>query len=362
MTDNSQTVKNEINLFEFLKSFWDGKIIIILITVLSLIIGAGYNYLLPEPINKFKYSLKIKSSGNSEFLKFVPIYNFLNTTEPDLRGINLTGLKDFPDSGPPVILNQPKLLNEKILDKFIRELMDFEELILILKTNNKIATNIRKFSTDDQEKVLFDYVKTFTINEPKKGEINHVLNFLWKDDEDLGPEILEKTLKLTLENMINSFYKELDDLLEIKINAIINQDKRKVAYLLEQSAIAKKLNISDNQVDRIDVQSNLSFRFNIIDAYYLRGYKAIDMEIALIEGRKYEFFQYLKKELEKIKLQKTRWIDYNMYLLEKNLLEDHENTPINLIILLVAGLLAGMLFVIILNAFKSQINHRKKTK
>ncbi len=359
MNNKSQTFENNISLFELLKSIWDGKIKIILVTIILTLVGIGYNYSLPDKVNTFKYSLKINSSDNSEFIKFVPIYNFLNTAESDLTGIGLTGLKD-PGSVRSFSPKNQKLLNEKMVDKFIQELMDFEELILALKSDETITKKISELSIKDQEKILFNYAKSFSIDVPNEDSIK-VLNFLWKGQQDIVPGIIEKTLSLTLNNLIVSFYKELDDLLNIKINAVVNQDKRKVAYLLEQSAIAKKLNISDNQVDIINLaQSNVSFNMNTIDAYYLRGFKAIDMEIRLIEGRKYEFFQYLEEELSKIKKQKTKWIDYNIYLLEKKLMADQvENSPISLKILVVLGLILGILYTLILNVIKSRNFSRK---
>ena len=360
MKKKFQTFKDEVNLFQLFISIWDGKIKIILITIISVLVGVVYNNSLPEQIKTLKYSLKINSSTNSEFIKFVPIYNFLNTAESDLTGISLTGLKE---SGAitPIATNSPKLLNEKILDKFIQELMDFEELIFTLKTNEKISKKISEFSNKDQERILFNYAKLFSINMPTRKVSSHILNFLWNEDKDVGREIIEKTLNLTLNNLIKEFYKELDDLLRIKINAVINQDKRQVAYLLEQSAIAKELNIADNQAENINSsQSNVSFNINTTEAYYLRGYKAIDMEIKLIEGRKYEFFQYLQKELEFIKKEETRWVDYNIYLLESNQIPNKKNTPINLKILIAAGLLAGILFVVISDALIFHINRRKK--
>lgn len=361
MIKQSKVLKDEVNLFQLLKSIWDQKIKVILITIIFGLVGTGYNYTLPEQINKFKYTLNIKSSANSEFIKFVPIYNFLNTSESDLTGISLTGLKET-DGITATSTATPKLINEKILDKFIGELMDFEELILTLKNNEKISKKISELSETEQERILFNYAKLFSISLPKDGNsTNHILSFIWEEDRDVGSKILGKTLNLTIDNLRDQFYDELDNLLNIKINAVINQDKRKIEYLLEQSIIAKELDIADNQVENINLtQSNVSFNINTIDAYYLRGYKAIDAEIFLIKNRKYEFFEYLKEELSKIKQEKTKWVDYNIYLLEISVY-DVENKRISLNILIAAGLLAGMLFVVISDALIFHLNRQKKT-
>ena len=317
-----------------------------------------------QEVNTYKYSLKIKSSDSSEFVKFVPIYNFLkiqaNLSSPSLSGLQLQNETNSQD------VQQPKTLSDEILQKFIQELTDYEELIFTLQNNEKFTKKISGLSKKDQEKILFNYAKSFSINSVSSVLDNQssekILNFLWKGDQDIVPEILEKTFNLTLENFTQSFHNELNDLLKIKIDAVINEDKRKVAYLLEQSAIAKKLNIIDNQLAINNFSSsNVLFNFNTDDAYYLRGYEAINTEIKLIKERKYEFFQYLKNELENAKQKKTKWVYYNIYLLEKELIKNlSENSPVSLKIIGLLGLILGMLYVLISRAFIAQINDRKK--
>ena len=357
MNKKSLANESDINLFELLKVIWDDKIKVIVITIISILIGVGYNYILPKEVNTYKYSLKIKSSDSSEFVKFVPIYNFLkiqaNLSSPSLSGLQLQNETNSQD------VQQPKTLSDEILQKFIQELTDYEELIFTLQNNEKFTKKISGLSKKDQEKILFNYAKSFSINSVSSVLDNQssekILNFLWKGDQDIVPEILEKTFNLTLENFTQSFHNELNDLLKIKIDAVINEDKRKVAYLLEQSAIAKKLNILDNQLAINNFSSsNVLFNFNTDDAYYLRGYKAINTEIKLIKERKYEFFQYLKNELENAKQKKTKWVYYNIYLLEKELIKNlSENSPVSLKIIGLLGLILGMLYVLISRAFNS---------
>ena len=362
MNKKSLADESDINLFELLKIIWDDKIKVIVITIISILIGVGYNYILPKEVNTYKYSLKIKSSDSSEFIKFVPIYNFLKIHETNLSGISLSGLQ-LQNKTNSQDVQQPKTIGDEILQKFIQELTDYEELIFTLQNNEKFAKKISGLSKKDQEKILFNYAKSFSINPVLNNEASEkFLNFFWKGDQDIVPEILDKTFNLTLDNFKQSFYNQLDDLLKIKIDAVINEDKKKVAYLLEQSAIAKKLNIPDNQLAINNFSSsNVLFNFNTDDAYYLRGYKAINTEIKLIKERKYEFFQYLKNELENSKQKKTKWVYYNIYLLEKELIKNRsENSPVSLKIIGVLGLILGMLYVLISRAFIAQINDRKK--
>ena len=70
----------------------------------------------------------------------------------------------------------------------------------------------------------------------------------------------------------------------------IDRNKERIQYLREQSAIAKELGIETNRLDANALsqssQNAISFSVNSNDVpFYLRGYKAIDKEIALIESR-----------------------------------------------------------------------------
>ena len=91
-------------------------------------------------------------------------------------------------------------------------------------------------------------------------------------------------------------------------------------YLKEQSAIAKELNIIDNQIDNVNLtQSSVSLNINTADiAYYLRGYKAIDKEIDLIENRDYKRFKFIEEELNFFKAQNIKFADYYVYLMYYN--------------------------------------------
>jgi len=68
-------------------------------------------------------------------------------------------------------------------------------------------------------------------------------------------------------------------------------DKKRIQFLLEQSAIAKELVIETNRLDANALsqssQNTISLSVSSTNdvPFYLRGYKAIDKEISLIESR-----------------------------------------------------------------------------
>ena len=74
MKKNSIISDNELDLVELIKTIWDGKIKIVLITVILVAINYGYNQQLPKPKpqeNLYKNLVTIKKADRSEFYKFL---------------------------------------------------------------------------------------------------------------------------------------------------------------------------------------------------------------------------------------------------------------------------------------------------
>ena len=327
---NSKKIQNdEIDLSKLLIMLWKNKAKIALITIFSFSVAFVFNNSQqPEVKNTYKYSLAIKPSKNMEFIKLEPILNFINVYQKDT--------------------------NEQIFDKYLRDLMDYEELISILKNNKKIRENLAALPQNDRQQRLFDYAKLFTIVFLEKPEKNDaLLRFVWHDQKE-GINIIEQTLKLTLINFQKSFFNEIEQILEMKKNSLINNDTKRIEYLIEQNLIAKELNLPDNTVDSVNLsQSSVSFNFNSNDvAYYLRGYKAIGKEISLIKARKYKHFQDYQDQIKLLNNPDVQWVDYNIFFLEKELLSEPQPN-INLILSIIVGLIIGIFYVVLLQKFKS---------
>ena len=141
----------------------------------------------------------------------------------------------------------------------------------------------------------------------------------------------------------------------MKKKILINKDAERLEYLKEQSAIAKELNIIDNQIDNINLsQSSVSLSINTASiAYYLRGYKAIDKEIELIENRDYLNLKFIEQEINDFKDTEIEFVKYNVYLMDHNSLKD---TKLILVISILLGLIVGIFYVLISNAFQAKKN------
>ena len=340
MKKNITSNNDEIDLIASLQIIWNGKWKILLITLITFLIGVGYDY---RSSKAYSNSLIIKPSDNFEFTKILSIYNFFkDNSETD----NFEASQSFQV--------QENQINSIFLNKFYKELIDFEEFIEVISDTDNVKNNISNFNIDQQKVELFKYANLLeVINKEDKL----VLNFEWHNSGE-AINILEDTINLTLLNLEKKTFKDFDLNLEISKKRAIRKDMERLDYLLEQSLIAKELDISENQVDNVKLsQSNVSFNINTSDlAYYLRGYKAIDMEIKLIKKRNYAKYSNLEQELSELKKLNINWINYNIYLVKSKLIKD---TRLILIISIMLGLIIGVIYVAIQNAFKTSISLRK---
>ena len=339
MKKNSPLYDDEIDLIALFKIIWDGKIKILLITIISFFLGFVYNSQIPV---NYTNSLTIKPSKPTEFLK-------LENTNKLLKS-KLLKSNQSNQSNQSIQSNQLNQLNQLYLDRFINELDDYEEFLLSIQNTKKIQEHFSKINIKDQEKELFKYAKSLNIVFPKKNEQNYIINLKWHNSEE-AQKILQDTLNLTSKNLKERIDLEFEELLKFEKRLLLSADRIRLDYLREQSAIAKELNIIDNQIDNVNLsQSSVSLNINTADiAYYLRGYKAIDKEIELIETRDYQNLKLIEQEINSFKAQKIKLADYNIYLMDVKLLKD---TKLILVISILLGLIVGIFFVLISNAFQ----------
>ena len=286
MNKNSPLYDDEIDLIALFKIIWDGKIKILFITLISFFVGLGYNSQIP--IN-YLNSLTINPSNDIELIKLANIQKLIKSNQS----------------------------NQSNLVRFINELEDYEEFLLIARDTKKIQENISKLNIEDQEIELFKYAKLLEIVKPKKDEESFTIDYKWHDPDE-AKKIFQETLNLTSKNLKRSIALELSQLLEFEKKLLINKDEVRLDYLKEQSAIAKELNIIDNQIDNVNLsQSNVSLNISTADiAYYLRGYKAIDKEIELIENRDHQNLKFLEQEINDLKNKEIEFVKYNVYLMD----------------------------------------------
>ena len=347
MKKNSYLHDNEIDLIVLSKIIWDGKIKILLITTIAFLVGFGYDSGIPK---NYLNSLTINPSKNTEFTKIENIKKLLISNQ-SIQSFQSNQSNQLDQSNQFNQRNQIKVGNQLYQSLFIKELEDYEEFLLVLKNTKKVQEQFLKIKIEDQELELFKYAKLLEIVKSKKNEESYIINFKWHDPNE-AIKILQETLNLVTINLKNLIHSEFFQAIEYEKKILIDNDRQRLDYLREQSSIAKELNIIDNQIDNLNLnQSNVSLSINTADiAYYLRGFKAIDKEIELIENRSYQNFKLIQKELDSLKKDNFKWADYNVYLMDIKSLKDTKKI---IVISILLGLIIGVFYVLISNAFQS---------
>ena len=171
---------------------------------------------------------------------------------------------------------------------------------------------------------------------------------------------MQDILNLTSKNLKRSIDLELLQLLEFEKRLLLSKNLNRLDYLKEQSAIARELKIIDNQIDSVNLsQAAVSLNISTADiVYYLRGYKAIDKEIELIQNRESQNLKFIEQEIKDFKDTEIEFVKYNIYSMKSNSLK---NTKSILTTSILLGLIVGIFYVLISNALQSQ-TLSKKTK
>ena len=333
----------EIDLGEIFKILWNLKIKIALIALISFVIIIGYDNSKPEEPNVFKNTLTIKSAKENEFFILKSLQNeIVNVNEfgKDTLKKNLTDVTNY---------------NVRVLHRFIEELLDYQELVSVLKKNENIKKEISQLSEYDKQQKLYGYTKLFTVEKSPSETQNHeyTLRFTWQGDQRESIDILDQVLKLASMNLRASILKELEDNYKNEKEFIVNRDLRRIKYLLDQSELAKKLGIiSSVNKYNFDLSKNLDYsENNLAIPYYLRGSDAIDMEINLFKNRKYLELEDIENKISLLQKRDIKFVDYNIFLLNSKL--QNANNTLSLSLKILLSLIIGVVCAFIFNAFQS---------
>ena len=286
----SQTYDDEIDLFELFQTIWEGKWKIILTTFIAAVMGVVFVTVKP---NSFEVSTTIHSGKQSVFLKYTSLNDLLKNE----------GMLYQLETNP----NGYIFDDASVFKMFIAEFNDYEEMVDAVGSSEFVQKSIKDLDDDNKQRALIGFAKAFELKAPSNNEKNSTLSFVWHDATE-GAKLLNDAIRQTLSNTKNisvSSVNELADAIDIinkrnleklrnKLSLIeknqCEQDRKRVQFLLEQSAIAKELGIETNRLDANALsqssQNAISLSVNSNEVpFYLRGFKAIDKEIAMIESR-----------------------------------------------------------------------------
>ena len=198
MNKNYPTHKDEIDFVFLIKSIWSQKLRLIIITLVSTLIGIGYAYLKPT---LYSIKLKIGTSSSSEFIKFLPLNEYLDS-------ISIYKKEDEASE------NIAKINAKYILSRFIEEFLDYEELTLVLKKNSHVKNKISQLTKNEQDIHIFNLAKNFKIEKlitTSDNNNDYIIKFKWHNVDE-AKEILDETIFLIIENLEKNIFVDLTNM------------------------------------------------------------------------------------------------------------------------------------------------------
>lgn len=343
MNKKSFKYNDEIDLIKLIKIIWYYKIKIILITLFTTVLISGYGNMTKKP-DLYELSIGITVNKNSEFDTLL----YLN---------RIAYGEDYLEKstyGKKVSKSKGKIsLSAIYLEKFLEELMDYEEFLYILKNKNYIEKNTSQIP-------LYTYAKSLILEKDNSiGSNGYILEFSWHNADD-AKEILNETLKLVSLNLKNNIFKEIERYAETINRLSVYSDQRKIQYLKEQSLIAKRLNIKENQLttETINNFTNSDWDSEENFSYYLRGYDAIDKKISSIQDREYTDLINIQKEIAYLKKNNFIWAKYNIASTNVRLIKEYSYIR-SIITAVIIGLVIGLIYAFVANEFQSRRPNRK---
>jgi LPS O-antigen subunit length determinant protein (WzzB/FepE family) len=366
MSENRRLPDDEIDFFEVFKALWNAKYKIFIITAVTAILGLSFSLTKP---NYFYVETDIRKGNNSVFFKYKTINDLLENTN----------------------LNSELTINpEVVFTMFVNEFRDYEEMVNVLSKNEFVIQSIQQLDDDSKHKRLIEYAQLFDIEFSATSKSR--LTFKWHDVEE-GKVLFTRAITETLENVKKTIINDVKVLalsrdmaikhelenLEVQLKQAEKISSYKLTkrkrFLLEQSSIAKELSIKGNTLDFNTLsgsESGLTLSLNAESVpYYLRGYMAIDNELALINSRSVEEQrimvdsvmdliheietrksdiapQQLRNSLDDIKeVNPNSWVIFNFALATS---ESTFNRLKLFVLSAFLGLILGVIYILILNA------------
>ena len=392
MAKNSKKNNDEINLIEMIYTLWVGRWKLAAAVVISLIAVLTYQSIKTK---NFTAITEIKPIGNIKLNKFLMINTLIDNTYSNNNVANtseIDAIREEPDK------KSPKITSSILLNLYVDVLNDRKVFENAIREFNLIEASQYNNEQEYNEAIirLASLVKILSPN-PKKKILEtsyFTINFIYDDDkkwksvliyvDELANKLVKKLLIEEYNNTLSLLKIEQKHQIEdvsIKINNKLNDYNREtfnhLAYLAEQSAIARKLGIAKNtiEVQTFSTKNALLSNVKTDSPFYLRGYEAIDKEIELIrlrKGKDKKAFIVGLFELEKKKraIEQDQTIERLKLALQSTLQSANNEfsaASLNLaatnfeykdsnkltMIAMVIGLMAGIFYVLISNALQS---------
>lgn len=377
MVKNNQIDNDEINLIELMQTVWEGKWKIAVAVVISFIVAISYQSIQTKI---FTAITEIKPTNSLEINKYFALnninFNFQKITKSNLLNLYIDTLND-----KSIFEDAMRKLNLLDASQYIDE-QKYNEAIIKLASSVKILSPIINKKKEGNLEISYQSIN-FTHHDVQKWK--NVLIYADELANQLVKKIMLEDYNSTLSFLKQNREFQLNDTQTKIENALKDYDRKsadRLQFLREQASIARKLEVAKNTIEAQTFSTKNSMVANIKTdtPFYLRGYEAIEKEIELIESRvdKQAFVgELLELEQKKRNLEQDKTIERIELAFQATPLANnkkfsatstnHNTTKFEykknylIVVAIVIGLIVGILYVLISNAFQSFRVFRKKT-
>ena len=272
---------DEIDLLEFVQTIWDGKFKIAGVIVIAVLGVVGF--FLTQPAPSFIAKTEVKPI-TSDMVNRYQISNSIGFFE--VNAANLRGL--FIEQLDARLLFEDAFRKYAVLDKNDYETEeDFSDSITATASKVRVLPPINVDGTAKGESRKHWTIE-FEFNDEEKW-LNVLADVKAKANQNVR-ELIKADFSTTLAAAQKKSAFEIEDISTTIDNALSDYDRKaddRLAFLREQSAIARKLGVKNNTIETQSFGGKNSVVTNVKTdtPFYLRGFEAIEKEIALIEAR-----------------------------------------------------------------------------
>ena len=297
---------DEIDLMEFFQTIWDGKFKIAGVILMAVLGVVGFFHTQPPPSFTAKTEVKPITSDIanryqiSNSLGFFEVYSDKGKNDGQDKDKN-----DGQDTDKAKAV--VRFLDELFIEQLDTRLLfedAFRKYAVLDKNDYETETDFNKAIIELAAAISL--LPPINVDGTAKGESRRhwTIEFEFNDKEkwlnalaDVKAKANQNVRKLIRDNFTTTLAAaekkkafEIEDISTTINNALSDYDRKaddRVAFLREQSAIARKLGVKNNTIETQSFGGKNSVVTNVITEmpFYLRGYEAIEKEIELIEAR-----------------------------------------------------------------------------
>lgn len=295
---------DEIDLIDMFSTLWEKKVTIFLVSLLFLLAGVFYQFITP---GKYVGEIVLRGPIGAQLVSYAPLNDgvkehygdFLESSGQDIKAVN-----------------QFEISTDSLVRDMVRELQDYDEVESALKEHSPQVREMSDTEFESEKSRLFSKFR-ITPATDRNPEVRVALE--WSDEDQLL-DVFFTTLSLAEQNLNTEkvkFLKSLADNIERRNSAEVEKLNRalisimetvdlkvqgKSLFLKEQAEIARELGFAENRLTEGGQDNQFSLNISLQDkdsevpledgdrdgfseVTYLRGYKSLEKELALISGR-----------------------------------------------------------------------------